>query len=219
MYRLGTFEKLATNFENEIIRIKKKFSDVGYPLRYIESVIRDFQKTPDADDEGSIIPEWLFDDRKEFYVRIPFCPKNEEISRTFLQKLNEYTNNKYNFKIIWNTRNIRSLFPLKDRVKHQSCVIYEGKCSCGEEYIGETVRMTDIRWNEHIPLPNRTLTDPGKHIEENSTHEFKWKVITRAPRNKLKRLILEAYFIAKKRPKINVQINPKLLLLYRNGIT
>ena len=212
--------KISSNFNNEINRIKKKFSDVGFPMKFIESVIRDFQKTPDINDEERIIPEWLFDDRVEFYVRIPFCPKNEEISRTFLKKLTDYTNNKYIFKIIWNTRNIRSLFPLKDRVQHVSCVIYEGKCTCNEEYIGETVRITDIRWKEHTsPSPTSTLTDPAKHVMENPTHQFTWKVITRAPQNKLKRLILEGYFIAKRRPKINVQTNPRLLLLFRNGIT
>ena len=137
-----------------------------------------------------------------------------------MKKLTDYTNNKYIFKIIWTTRNIRSLFPLKDRVQHVSCVIYEGKCTCDEEYIGETIRITDIRWKEHTsPSPTSTLTDPAKHIMENPTHQFTWKVITRAPQNKLKRLILEAYFIAKRRPKINVQTNPRLLLLFRNGIT
>ena len=74
------------------------------------------------------------------------------------------------------------LFPLKDRVKHQSCVIYDGKYFCGEECIGETARITDIRMKEQTPLPNRTLTDPEKHLEENSMQEFKWKVTPRAPR-------------------------------------
>ena len=122
--------------------------------------------------------------------------------------------------MVWNTRNIRSLFPLKDRVEHVSCAIYEGKCTCGESYIGETVRITDIRWDEHSkPSPSSTLTDPAKHVMENPTHHFTWKVLTRAPQNKLKRLILEAYFIAKLKTKINVQINHGLLLLFRHGVT
>ena len=137
-----------------------------------------------------------------------------------MKKLDTYTNNKYQFKVIWNTRNIRSLFPLKDKVEHVSSVIYEGICTCGESYIGETVRIADIRWKEHSsPAPSATLTDPAKHVMENPTHYFTWKVLTRAPQQKLKRLILEAYFIAIKRPKINVQINHKLLVLFRNGVT
>ena len=117
-------------------------------------------------------------------------------------------------------RSIRSLFPLKDRVDHVSCVIYQGTCSCDELYIGETVRITTIRWNEHTnPSPSATLTDPVKHVLENPTHTFAWNVLARAPQNRLKRQIMEAYFIAKLNPKINVQINPRLLLLFRNGIT
>ncbi len=211
--------KISSNFSDEVTRIKEKFKNVGFPMRFIESVIRDFQKMPNADDEN-IVPEWLFDERSDFYIRIPFCPKNEEISRTFLQKLNDFTKEKYIFKIVWNTRSIRSLFPLKDRVDHVSCVIYQGTCSCDEIYIGETVRITTIRWNEHTnPSPSATLTDPVKHVLENPTHTFAWNVLARAPQNRLKRQIMEAYFIAKLNPKINVQINPRLLLLFRNGIT
>ena len=137
-----------------------------------------------------------------------------------MKKLDDYTNEKYQFKIIWETRNIRSLFPLKDRVEHVSCVVYEGLCTCGESYIGETIRIASIRWKEHTsPSPSATLSDPAKHVLENPTHSFTWKVLTRAPRQNLKRLILEAYFIAKKKPKINIQINHRLLVLFRNGIT
>ena len=212
--------KIASDFDAEVRRIKEKYKNVGFPLRFIEAVIRDFQKVPVVDEGERIIPEWLFEQKMDFYIRLPFCPKNEEISRNFLQKLDEYTNNRYNFKIIWITRNIRSLFPLKDRVEHMSCVIYQGTCSCGESYIGETVRITDIRWKEHTnPAPSAKLTDPAKHVLANPTHTFRWTVLTHAPQQSSKRLILEAYFIAKKRPKINIQTNPQLLLLFRNGVT
>ena len=179
-----------------------KYKNAGFPVKFVEAVIRDFEKVPEVnEEEENIIPEWLFDKKVEFYLRIPFCPKNEEISQTFLKKLNSYTNEKYQFKVIWETRNIRSLFPLKDRVEQVSCVVYEGICTCGKSYIGETVRNASIRWKEHTtPSPSATLSDPAKHVVENPTHSFTWKVLTGAPRQNLKRLILEAYFIAKKRP-------------------
>ena len=135
-----------------------------------------------------------------------------------MQKLEDYTRGKYLFKIIWNTRNIRSLFPLKDRVQHQSCVIYEGTCSCGEKYIGETNRIAEIRWKEHNN-PSTDSSDPAKHLYHNTTHSFTWKILTRAPRKVLRRRILESYFIAKFKPKINVQSVPRQLFLFRNGIT
>ena len=117
--------KIASNFSAEIGRIKQKYINVGFPSRYVDAVVRDFNRTPSADDEN-IIPEWLFDEKRVLTVRLPFCPKNEEDSKSFICNLEQYTAEKVTFKIIWNTRNIRSLFPLKDKVTHRSCCIYEG---------------------------------------------------------------------------------------------
>ena len=43
----------------------------------------------------------------------------------------------------------KSLFPLKDKVDHISCVIYREDHCCDQNYIGETVRDGKIRLNEH----------------------------------------------------------------------
>ena len=209
--------RIASDFEKETTRIKKKFLSVGFPSRFIESVIRDFKRVPDPDEED-IIPSWLFDDRRVLTVRLPFCPKNEEISKTFVHRLEVFTQQKFMFKIIWNTRNIRSLFPLKDRVEHRSCVIYEGECSCGDKYIGETNRIAQIRWNEHN-TPSTDGSDPSRHLNTNQDHSFQWRIVTRAPQKVLRRRILESYFIAKFKPKINIQATPRQLFLFRNGIT
>ena len=47
------------------------------------------------------------------------------------------------------SRKIQSLFNNKDKVLHLSGVIYKGVCSCGANYIGETIRNVKIGWNEH----------------------------------------------------------------------
>ena len=113
---------------------------------------------------------------------------------------------------------IRSLFPLKDRVKHRSCLIYEGTCSCREKYTGETNRICEIRWNEH-ETPSEGGSDPSRHLHANPTHSFSWRIVTQAPRKYLRRKILESYFIAKYKPKLNIQATPRQLFLFRNGIT
>ena len=59
--------------------------------------------------------------------------------------------------VLWASRNIKSLFPLKDKVAHRSCVIYEGKCSCKLRYIRETKGNSEVRWKEH--------EDPGGKSE------------------------------------------------------
>ena len=42
------------------------------------------------------------------------------------------------------------LFNNRGKVKHHSCVIQRSICSCGADYIGETIINFEIRWNEHI---------------------------------------------------------------------
>ena len=59
---------------------------------------------------------------------------------------------KYQVAIKWKTRQVKILFPLKDKSIHKSCVIYTGTCSYGETYIGKTRRNALIGWEEHQTL-------------------------------------------------------------------
>ena len=122
------------------------------------------------------------------------------------------------FNIIWNTRKIQSLFNNKDKVQHLSCVIYKGVCSCGADYIGETIRNVEIRWNEHESGIDKN-SECFKHFQEHLSHGFQWSVLSIAPRNTLKWKILEAYFIKIMVSSLNNQMNSDVLTLFRNGIT
>ena len=132
-----------------------------------------------------------------------------------MSKLNEFTNDKYKAVIIWQTKKIRSLFSVKDKIKHTSNVIYEGTCTCRKKHIGETDRNNGIRWTEHNN-PNHN-SDPAKHIKENIDHIFEWKVFRNANTKKDKRKILEALYIAKYQPKINSQLDMHKLILFKHG--
>ena len=81
--------------------------------------------------------------------------------------------------VLRSTRNIKSLFQLKDKVAHRSCVIYDGECSCKLSYIGETKRNREVRWREHEDPAGKT--EPTKHLMENTSHKFTWKVLSAAP--------------------------------------
>ena len=111
-----------------------------------------------------------------------------------MRKVENFTNDKVKVIIIRNTRKIQSLFNNKDKVKHHSCVIYRGICSCGADYIGETIRNSEIRWNEHITGKYKN-SDCVKHLSGHFDHELRWFVLSRASKNYLKRKILEAYYI------------------------
>ena len=97
------------------------------------------------------------------------------------------------------------------------CVIYEGKCSCGRQYIGETIRNSDIRGNEHESTTGKS--EPAKHLADNKSHMFTWKVLASAPLNFCKRKILEAFFITKLKPDLNDQIEHHALSLFRQDVT
>ena len=92
--------------------------------------------------------------------------------------------------MVWNTCKIESLFPLKDKVQHLSCVIYKVICSCGETNVGETIRNCKIRCDELNDVSKNS--EPAKHLARNIEHEFSWCILARAPVNTLKRRILEA---------------------------
>ena len=114
-------------------------------------------------------------------------------------------------------REIKSLFKIEDNVKHLSCVVYHGVCSCGNNYIDETIRNVVTRADEQ-EQPNDKL-EPSKHLKNNPGHQLNWMILSRAPSHRLKRKILEAYFIKQLNPSLNDQLGSKILTLFRHGVT
>ena len=108
-------------------------------------------------------------------------------------------------------------FPLKDHNLHPSCKIYKGICSCGETYIGETIRNVEERWSEHNSADNKS--ERAKHLADNKEHSFLWSVILAAPKDGRTRKNLEVFFIAKFKPSLNRQEDSNMLTLFRNGVT
>ena len=119
--------------------------------------------------------------------------------------------------ITWKARNIRSLFPLKDKSDYKSCVIYKGDCSCGSRYIGETRRNAEFTSNEHNN-PTKSL-EPSKHLRSNINHYFTWGVISNAPKNTKTRKNLEASHIALWKLDLNEQKDFERLVLFKNAVT
>ena len=119
--------------------------------------------------------------------------------------------------ITWKIKNIRSLFPLKDKNNYKSCVIYKGDCSCCSCYIGETKRNAEVRWNEDN---NQTKSsETSKHLRSNINHSITWAVISNAPKNVKTRKNLEALYIALWKLNLNEQKDFERLVLFRNGVT
>jgi len=166
----------------------------------------------------TLIPYWFF--KEELFnvkIQIPYCPKNEQLTYKLIKHLESFTNNNVKFEITWKTRKVKSLFPLKNKVTHKSVVIYEGTCSYGGKYIGETKRNAQVRWTEHDKMQGKS--EPARHVLENEGHSFTWKVLCNASLNNKKRKILEAFYIMKYKPTIHDQLDIKFIRLFKNGVT
>ena len=72
--------------------------------------------------------------------------------------------------------------------------------------------------NEHENGTNKN-SKCAKHLNENDNHEFKWSILSWAPKASFKKKILEAYFIKTLNSILNNQLNSEILTLFRNGVT
>ena len=207
-------KRISSNLAQDIKEIRTNFIKSGYPRNFVDKTIKSFQYR--LHEEEPIIPTNLFEERRRITIRIPFCERNEKASSKFVNKLNGFTQNSYIFEVIWLTRKIKSLFNLKDKNVHKSHVVYEGNCDCGVNYVGETQRNFSGRINEHSNTTK--VSEPARHLLEFPRHSFTWNVIT-GQHNWRKRKILEAWFIALRKPELNKKLLAHPIHLFPMGVT
>ena len=208
-------KKISSNFKEEVEVIKEKYEKARYPPRFVNSVIKAFeekQKQPRKDKEDQ-------EEKPFVLIKIPYCEKNEKIAKNFLSKIREFTQNKLRFNILWQSKKIKTLFKIKDKITHQANAIYRGTSVTNPEikYIGETSQITTMRWDQHEDHTHDSAV--SKYLRENPDDSFTWEILTTSSANWLKRKIHEALFICKYKPSLNVQVKHKKLLLFRNGVT
>ena len=143
---LNRAAQIASTFTEEIPTIKQKFLSADYPPRFVKIAIKQFNEKRNGNTQGDyIIPPDFFDVPKPLVLaEIPYCPKNETLSKRFIKKFHEFTNNSHETKIKWITKKVKQLFKLKSKNPHPSCVIYEEVCVCEQIYIGETRRNVEL---------------------------------------------------------------------------
>ena len=208
---------ISDDFEAEVVKIREKYKNAGFPYGFVNDTIKKIRFSK----FDELIPDNFFDvpddTKPTIRVRLTFCRKNENLMQSFLRKLNSYIGDFYSVFVIWNTTKVRSLFSLKDKNLHPHCIIYEGSCSCGVKYIGETDRCIHVRTGEHEDIKKNS--EPSKHLKANRDHSFNWKILAFAPRDTTKRKILEAFFISKFKPGLNEQVKSRKLTLFKYGVT
>ena len=70
---LHRVKQVASNFDIEIRRIREKYRNAGFPSNFVYETISNFK-------QETIIPEWLFEERKIFTLRLPYSSGNEKFS-------------------------------------------------------------------------------------------------------------------------------------------
>ena len=131
------------NLTLTITILNLRYLQSAFPIHAINEVFHRFNQQKDE----VLTRQWFFDDRKECMIRLPFAPANEKFVKSFINKLEIFTNYSIKFNIVWNNQKIKSLFNYKDKVSHYSCITSRGICSCGADYIEGTVRNARLRWN------------------------------------------------------------------------
>ena len=76
--------------------------------------------------------------------------------------------------VIWQSRQIKSLFTLKDRNNRRSHMFYKGDCSYGDRHIGETMRNVRVQIVEQSNTCSDSGHDPKRscHLCANPLHSF-----------------------------------------------
>ena len=70
-------KRIATNLDNELVIIKKRFLAADYPHRFINSVINTFIEKENKKEEEYLIPQNFFEISKPvILIEIPFSVKN-----------------------------------------------------------------------------------------------------------------------------------------------
>ena len=121
--------------------------------------------------------------------------------------------------IKWITKKVKSLFFLKDKNAYPACQIYKGTFVCDETHIGETIRNSDFRWNEHEDIHKEF--EPAKNLRKNPKCKFKWEIVLQPPKSYRQRKNLKASFVAIMGATLNNQLDTKtfiysLMVLHEN---
>ena len=83
---LNRAKRIASDFNEELNRIRQKYQNAGLSLKFINEIICNFE----IGKEEMIIPEWLFDQRKTFSVRFPYTLPQTRNLVTFYEKSRKF---------------------------------------------------------------------------------------------------------------------------------
>ena len=143
--------RISSCLNDEISKIRQKFLNANYPLRFINSVIKQsndkLSEKSDKEDDYILLSVFFEIEKQVILTEVSYC-ENETVLNMFHLKSND---------------------PLT------TCAKYEGECTCKENYIGEMKRNVQIRWKEQSGI--NKISEPSRHLKSNPMHAITWKVL------------------------------------------
>ena len=219
LFRVFSICSNWTVFHKNLDSLKTMFIKNGYPLTFIDSVIRRFLLSKYNTGPKIEIPTVP---KKDIFIVLPYVGK---ISLQVRSKLNKYFKTFYpclKLKLSFKTTHrVKNFFQFKDRIPTdlKSCVIYKFKCStCNSTYYGKTIQHFHHRVSEHLGVSDLTGQNiKGKSyfsptsitthaiLEDHPLQPDDFSILTSA-RNSFEVLLKEDLLRARDRPEINIQM-------------
>ena len=85
--------KISSYFRDEVELICCKYYNAGFPTRFVDPVIRNFESPKSCDDEDlPLIPTYFLEAPPFILIDVPYCPENEKHSKHFIKKLKSFLN-------------------------------------------------------------------------------------------------------------------------------
>ena len=190
--------------EEELKHISTVFNTInGYPVQVIENVMEKMQ-------EGIISDSTSKDNSPQSILTLPYKGQQgnrllKSLVRTLEQQLNT------SLQVRYTGTKLAKMFNIKDKTKidHLYDVVYMAKCpeiTCKAVYIGETGRRLKTRIDEHNGKDNKS--NVAKHMVESGHGQIKdsdFNILAKNTGGTYSRKIIEALYIKKLKPSLNVQ--------------
>ena len=148
IFRMNNCTTNPKNLDSALRKCKEKFIKNGYPEVLINRSITRIKKSnfaPRKKDQNI---------EKRFFLNLEFTSERvNKIGKRIVSTIRKVTPG---FKVVLAFKSIRVGSILTSRLKrkiepeHQAGLIYKYKCTCGDEYIGETLRTFEKRTQEHV---------------------------------------------------------------------
>ena len=74
---------ISTDFDRDIKTLETSFINAGYSKRFISDTINNFLN--DSSQDYNLIPNFLFEERKKVFIKLPFAVKTKNSIRRLLK--------------------------------------------------------------------------------------------------------------------------------------